>query len=157
MSTQSASPLIRRDTVERFEMLGIEVVPTVTKQMTGGRYAQFLQVAARGVGVPMHTHLTDEETMLVLEGHIVCRLQDERLGVGPGDTLHLPAGIPHGWCSDGDVPAVVQVTFSLEPGSDYERMFREIAEMEPDDFERGRRITSANGLELAMPPEFVES
>jgi quercetin dioxygenase-like cupin family protein len=143
--------LVPRHGGDRVNLTGIDIVSKVTKQMSGGAYSLFEQIAPPGTAIPMHTHRTDEETMVVLEGHILCRLGDDAFGVGPGDVIHLPAGLPHGWRSDGDVPAVLLVMFSLMPDSDYEGMFRRLAATDLEDFETGERVTSANALEVVFP------
>ena len=61
--------------------------------------AQSLTVGELTVGpggnVPLHTHPTHEEGMLILEGAFESLLGDERGIVEAGDVLIVPAGIKH--------------------------------------------------------------
>ena len=124
--------------------------------MSGGAYSIFVNLAEPGPGVPVHTHLHDEETMVVLRGRIVCRLEEDTFDAGPGDTVHLPTGVPHGWRDDGDEPVELLVVFSLTPDRDYERMFRDMSALDLEsDPDAGARVTAANGMRVPMPPVFV--
>ncbi len=82
---------------------------------------------------------------------MVARIGDETLHAGPGDILHMPAGVTHGWRNDGQTPLRLLVTVSLTPNSDYERMFRDLSRIDPADFEAGGRITAANQLDIVLP------
>jgi len=48
-----------------------------------------------GVAVPMHSHPHDQMT-LVLSGRLEFTLGDETREIGPGDTVVIPGGVPHG-------------------------------------------------------------
>jgi quercetin dioxygenase-like cupin family protein len=154
-TTRASTVLVPNGAGESAHIPGIKVVFKVTKHVSGGAYSMCTNRAEPGAGVPMHTHRTDDETIVVLRGRIVCRVGDDTFGAGPGDTIHMPAGEPHGWRVDGEEPVDLLVVFSLTPNSDYEEMFRRLATIEPDDFEKGSRFIAANGLELVMPPAFV--
>ena len=156
MASQTSSALVPHGAGEMTEIPGIRIISKVSKEMSGGAYSIFVNLAEEGPGVPMHTHHHDEETMIVLRGRIVCRLGEDTFDAGPGDTVHLPAGIPHGWSPQGDEPVELLVVFSLTPDSDYERMFRDMSVLDlENDPEAGVRVTSANGMGVAMPPAFV--
>jgi quercetin dioxygenase-like cupin family protein len=156
MASQTSSALVAHDAGETIAIPGIQIISKVTKEMSGGAYSLFVNLAEPGSAVPMHTHLHDEETMVVLRGRIVCRLGEDTFNAGPGDTVHLPAGVPHGWSTDGEEPVELLVVFSLTPDSDYERMFRDLSSIDLEhDFEAGDRVATANGMRVPMPPVFV--
>jgi quercetin dioxygenase-like cupin family protein len=156
MASQTSSALVPHGAGEMTEIPGLRIISKVSKEMSGGAYSIFVNLAEHGPGVPMHTHLHDEETMIVLRGRIVCRLGEDTFDAGPGDTVHLPAGIPHGWSPQGEEPVELLVIFSLTPDSDYERMFRDLSSIDLEhDFEAGDRVATANGMRVPMPPEFV--
>jgi quercetin dioxygenase-like cupin family protein len=48
-----------------------------------------------GVTVPMHSHPHDQMT-LVLSGRLDFTLGEETREIGPGDTVVIPGGMPHG-------------------------------------------------------------
>jgi quercetin dioxygenase-like cupin family protein len=47
--------------------------------------------------VPRHIHPNTEEAMIILEGTLEVVLGDQRITVGPGDTILAPAGTVHGF------------------------------------------------------------
>lgn len=66
-----------------------------------GRYAHSPQMTTgevvldAGVTVPVHSHPHDQMT-LVLSGRLEFTLGDETREIGPGDTVLIPGGVPHG-------------------------------------------------------------
>ena len=101
MASQTSSALVPHGAGEMTGLPGVQIISKVTKEMSGGAYSIFVNLAQAGPGVPMHTHLHDEETMIVLRG-ASCAVSARRRSMrGPGDTVHLPAGVPHGWSTDG--------------------------------------------------------
>ena len=156
MTGNASSVLIPRGSGESVEVLGgIDVIFKVTKAMSGGAYSLFTNIARPPTGVPMHTHRRDHETMFVQRGRIVCRVGDETFSAGPGDTIHMPAGVPHGWRTDGDDEVELLVIFSLTPDTDYERFFREASRAPADDFEAHQRALAGNAMEGTVPPVFI--
>ena len=50
----------------------------------------------RGSGpATFHVHYADDEAWHVLEGNLRFRFADRTIEVGPGDTVFVPAGVPH--------------------------------------------------------------
>ena len=47
-------------------------------------------------GAPMHVH-PHEETITVLQGHIVARIGEERVEAHTGQTIYMPVDVPHGF------------------------------------------------------------
>lgn len=64
-----------------------------------------LSLLEPGAGAPLHFHPEDDEIIIVTEGTLEFRLGAERQIVGPGHTISIPAGTPHGFTVIGDVPA----------------------------------------------------
>jgi quercetin dioxygenase-like cupin family protein len=147
--------LIPRDGGETADVLGITVRFLVTKEMSGGVFSLFVNIAPPGMAIPMHVHRDDHETMVVQRGRIVCRVGEKMMRVGPGDTIHMPAGIPHGWSTDGDDEVELLVIFTLTPDSDYEGMFRAVSRLPLGDGTVHQRALAANGMEQSSPPRFV--
>jgi mannose-6-phosphate isomerase-like protein (cupin superfamily) len=49
-----------------------------------------------GGGPPyMHVHYEDDEAWHMLEGTMTFKLPGRQVDVGPGQTMHIPAGTPH--------------------------------------------------------------
>ncbi|MCS6811985.1 MAG: cupin domain-containing protein [Cyanobacteria bacterium] len=47
--------------------------------------------------VPPHTHAQEEESYYMLEGSMIMYVDDAEFTVEPGDFVHVPVGIPHGY------------------------------------------------------------
>ena len=63
-------------------------------------------------GAPVHVH-PHEETITVLEGHIVARIGEERVEAQSGQTIFIPADVPHGFRVVGDERAHLLVVFPV--------------------------------------------
>jgi quercetin dioxygenase-like cupin family protein len=86
---------------------GAGEVLTFTRRVTrnGVERVEGENVTSPGAGPPMHVHLWQEEVFTVLEGRIgYQRGSDQPAFAGPGETLVFPAGQPHRFWNDGDVP-----------------------------------------------------
>lgn len=46
--------------------------------------------------VPPHIHPTQDEWITMLDGHLELAFGDDVLQAGPGDTVRMPMGLPHG-------------------------------------------------------------
>jgi quercetin dioxygenase-like cupin family protein len=49
----------------------------------------------RGYGSPLHRHLSDDETFLVLDGELRVEVGGEAYAAGPGAVAFLPRQLPH--------------------------------------------------------------
>ena len=54
-----------------------------------------------GGGMPLHTN-TVEHGQYVLTGHATIRMGDDTVRVMAGDSVHIPAGVPHSYQVEGD-------------------------------------------------------
>lgn len=84
---------------------------------SGGSMTLLDHLAPPGFETPFHRHNAEDETFYVLEGSIECRSGDEghdRTTAGPGDTVWLPRGTPHGFRVVGDDPCRMLIV--LTPG-----------------------------------------
>ena len=59
------------------------------------------EAIAAGDRIPLHTHDVDE-AITIIDGEAEARLGDDRRRVGPGTTIFIPAGTPHGAANIGD-------------------------------------------------------
>jgi quercetin dioxygenase-like cupin family protein len=71
---------------------------------TGGRYTLIDMHVPAGGGPPPHRH-DFEELFSVLEGEIEATFRGEKLRLGPGETINIPANAPHSFTNPGDEPA----------------------------------------------------
>ncbi|HQN42264.1 MAG: cupin domain-containing protein [Pseudomonadales bacterium] len=55
----------------------------------------------------LHRHLRSEEIYHVTEGAGLMQLGEQRLALTPGDTVAIPAGVPHALTNPGEVELVL--------------------------------------------------
>lgn len=58
-----------------------------------------------GAGAPLHRHPEVDEVLVVLEGEIDVQLGEQRIRVGPEQTISIPCGVPHAFFAIGPRPA----------------------------------------------------
>lgn len=79
-------------------------------------------MAPPGYSVPLHVHEHDDEFFVVLEGELTVFGALGETRIGPGVTVELPRGIPHGYRNDTAAP--VQLLVMALPGQYALEMFR---------------------------------
>lgn len=115
---------------------------------TGGAMCVVVDHPPEGWSLPAHRHRNEAETIYVVAGHFVMTVDgDERL-LGPGDTIHIPAGVVHDGRLLGGVGHRV-VTFT--PGG-MEEFFLEAGTRHPSD---SASLTRALASATAHGWEFV--
>lgn len=78
------------------------------------------QRCAPGAGAPLHVHPNAEEAIVVLEGLVEFRVEDETAVLGVGDTIVLPRGVAHKFTNTGEGEARILAAFSsAKPVADY--------------------------------------
>jgi mannose-6-phosphate isomerase-like protein (cupin superfamily) len=64
-----------------------------------------------GFAPPLHRHEHEEEVFYVLEGAATFHCDGQEIAAGPGDLVHLPAGLPHTFTVGDAAPLrVLQIT-----------------------------------------------
>jgi quercetin dioxygenase-like cupin family protein len=87
-----------------------------------------------GFAPPLHRHEREEEVFYVLNGKATFLCDGQEIPAGPGDLVHLPAGLPHTFIVDTDAPLrVLQITT-------------------PAGFEEFAREAGEPALSLGLPP-----
>jgi mannose-6-phosphate isomerase-like protein (cupin superfamily) len=74
-----------------------------------------------GLGVPLHVHEVDDEVFVIRSGELTLLGADGARIAGPGTTVLLPRGVPHGFRNDGSVPVAMDVI--VTPGRAAAAMF----------------------------------
>jgi mannose-6-phosphate isomerase-like protein (cupin superfamily) len=104
------------------------VVLRATAATTGGALTIFEEVPPL-LDTPPHVHSREDELFYILEGeHIVQRGQME-FGVGPGDAVFLPRGVPH--AQRRVVPGEGRLLVVCSPAG-FEEFFRDLAAADAD-------------------------
>jgi quercetin dioxygenase-like cupin family protein len=62
---------------------------------TGGAFFLFEDVMAKDKTTPLHRHPEADETVYVLEGEIVIKVDGQQTRVGAGGVTFTPKGVPH--------------------------------------------------------------
>lgn len=70
---------------------------------------------ASGSGKGMYSY-EGEEVVLCEEGEVTFQVGDEEYSLGPGDSLHFKAGIPHRWWNSGSCPTRFVVAGNFPKG-----------------------------------------
>jgi mannose-6-phosphate isomerase-like protein (cupin superfamily) len=97
---------------------------------TNGEFAIWECVSPVGnAGPPLHRHLRESETFVVLEGELEFWRDDEPVRARPGAVVHIPKGVLHKFRNVGNDPARLLVMVS--PGG-FERFFMELGEPAQD-------------------------
>lgn len=75
---------------------------------------------AKGTGsTNWHSHDDQDETFLMLSGHLIVQLRDGEVPLGPGDLLVIPRGVEHCPRTDGEARFLLigpEVTSTPEGG-----------------------------------------
>ncbi len=69
-------------------------------------------IIKKGCSNPRHSHPNCEEALYLLSGRLEHTLGDEKVILGPGDTIVLNAGVPHNATSIGQEDADMIVAYS---------------------------------------------
>ena len=73
---------------------------------------------------PPHSHSKNEEIVYVLEGTLRYNVGPESRDLTPGQTMHTPKGVVHGFSNPFDVPACALIVLSPDIGLQY---FKDVA------------------------------
>ncbi len=68
----------------------------VAADETGGALTLGEAWVRPGSEPPLHIHAREDETWYILEGTVLFQRGMERIACGPGESIVLPRGIPHG-------------------------------------------------------------
>ena len=102
-------------------------------------------------GAGYHRHPSYDETFIIVEGHYEFRLDGDVLQLGPGDTVFVPRGTPHGFVSKG--PEVGRQIIISSPGGIFDAMLAELINCDTGSPTRkasddSRAIAARYGLEF---------
>jgi quercetin dioxygenase-like cupin family protein len=103
---------------------GVEAVIRVRGEETGGAFTLLTDTAPPGWLLPPHRHGGAAETICVTGGRLWMTVDGERLELGPGEAVHIPAGVRHEGGTLGAEPIARVVLFSP---SGMEEFFEQLA------------------------------
>jgi mannose-6-phosphate isomerase-like protein (cupin superfamily) len=99
-------------------------------------------------GPPLHMHPHQEEWFYVLDGKVAFQVGEQRMTLGPGESVLGPRGVPHTFSSVGAKPSRLLIAFS--PAGEMEMFFREVR----DPHMRDPAVWRQYGVELIGPSPF---
>jgi quercetin 2,3-dioxygenase len=83
-----------------------------------------------------------------MDGEYVFEVGDERMRLGPGDSLLAPRKVPHVWAYVGESPGKILIGF--QPAGKMETFFREAAKL--SDFAANEALYRACDMKIVGPP-----
>ncbi len=153
MEQQSRHPVVVRADEGNLLVTQVERLAKVDSGVTEGRLSISLVTLPLGfAGPPAHRHLKNDEVFFVLEGAFTFRIEDERLDVGSGALVYVPAGTVHTFMGRGGSSGRMLEMFTP---ADFEGYFTELAELRLTD--RLDRVAigalqAKYGMEVVGPP-----
>jgi quercetin dioxygenase-like cupin family protein len=119
----------------------------VPSDSTGGQMSVFRCTAPAGFGPPRHIHTREDEVFHLLEGDVCFEIDGRRQVAGPGTTVWMPRGVPHGFRVESPVATMLGI---ISPG-DYEHLFRSLGVPAT-----ARTVPPADGPALDIPALVAE-
>lgn len=120
---------------------GVRTEIRLTGADTGGAFCLLLDEPPAGWSLPAHVHKDAAETIHVLEGEFETTVAGTTEPTGPGQTVHIPAGVVHSGGNVGAGPGRRLLIFSP---AGMEEFFREAGAPSPEaEVDRGAAFASA--------------
>ena len=91
---------------------GVEAVVRVRGAETGGAFTMLTDTVPPGWTLPPHRHRNESETIHVTAGRLGMTIDGTSLMLGPGDTVHIPAGVLHDGATLGAEAAERVIVFA---------------------------------------------
>ena len=144
------------------QVLGVFNLCKATKSDTQGIFSLFVSTCPPGEGVPIHTHLEEDEAYYIIDGtwEIYDADNDKTLTVGPESYVYVPRMLAHGFKNVGDT--VGKMILIITPGG-LEGFFEGIGQVVedpnnpppppsgPPDFARAAQIAAQYNVTFVVP------
>jgi quercetin dioxygenase-like cupin family protein len=108
---------------------GVRTEIHLTGADTGGAFCLLVDHPHPGWSLPSHIHKDAAETIHVIEGEFEMTIDGATERLGPGQTVHIPAGVVHSGTNVGPSPGRRILTFTP---AGMEEFFREAGASSPD-------------------------
>jgi quercetin dioxygenase-like cupin family protein len=108
---------------------GVRTEIHLTGADTGGAFCLLVDHPPPGWSLPAHVHQGAAETIHVIEGELEMTVDGASRRLGPGQTIHIPAGVVHDGANVGAATARRLLTFAP---AGMEEFFREAGASSPD-------------------------
>ncbi len=121
---------------------GVRTEIHLTAADTGGAFCLLVDHPPPGWSLPPHLHEDAAETIHVIEGELEMTVGGASERLGPGQTVHVPAGVVHSGANVGAAPGRRLLTFAP---AGMEEFFREVGRPSPED-----EVDRASSLDAAL-------
>lgn len=145
--------VISSDAGQKLNVLGHAITAKLTSQETDGDNYVFEVVSPPGAGIPPHVHQQEDEVIYIADGVYEIFLNGEIYQAQPGDWLHFPRFIPHGFQNVGIKPG--RTLWVVTPGGNFEEFFAELGALpadQPPDMAKVVEIFGRYDIEILPPP-----
>ncbi|MHA6757862.1 cupin domain-containing protein [Streptacidiphilus sp. PAMC 29251] len=161
--TQTPNPLtpsiLSQEEQQAVWFLGALVRLRVKGDHTHGNLSVLEHLGERGYSSPLHSHATDEETFLVLDGELRVEVDGHQHAAGPGSIAVLPRALPHSFVVTSPTARFLTLHtpagfegLILEAGSPADASGHPpLGELPPDPAELAR-MAAHYGIEILGPP-----
>jgi quercetin dioxygenase-like cupin family protein len=119
---------------------GVRTEIHLTGGDTGGAFCLLVDQPPAGRSLPAHLHSDAAETIHVIEGEFEMTVGGSTERLGPGQTVHIPAGVVHSGANVGPAPGRRLLTF--DPAG-MEGFFLDAGAASPDAEVDGRAALAA--------------
>jgi len=141
----------KRGEVTPLQVLGSEIRFLCEGERTNHVWSLMECAVPRDVGPPPHHHAWDE-AYYVIEGQVKFTLEGRELVLGPGEFMHIPGGVVHGFSGVSDTTARLLI---FDAPAHAEGFFvetaREVQAM-PRDLPKVPVIGERHGIHFLPPP-----
>ena len=143
-----------------FWLLSNLVIVHVSGEESDGRFCLLEFLTPSGDMTPLHVHRHDSQTSYVLEGALTVYLPGSSRVVGPGECIHLPAGVPQTECvTSAESARVLDINspagfdrFVVAAGRPAEALTLPPPDEPEPDLEALIAVAAEHGLEVLGPP-----
>lgn len=100
-------------------------------------------------GPPMHVHADQDEWFFVTEGEFVVVVGDATHGLGPGDSVLGPRGVPHAF---RNISRTGRIVVAFQPAGSMETFFEKGSALMPITPPAFAELSSHHGMTVVGPP-----
>lgn len=137
---------------EQIGALNLGISTKTDGSYTRGAYSMFEYAVPAGVDGPLpHVHHREDESFLLLDGHLEVTVGETTYEMAHGDYLLLPRDVVHTFRNPFEAEARV---ISVVSPAGLESYYKALAEMPPGpiDLSLVKEIMKGYGIELLLPP-----
>ena len=141
ITTQPSLQIIRGQDLADLNVFGTHVTVLGGTKETAGAFSLAKVVCPPNTGAPPHTHI-ETEHFHMLRGRLTVQSGDQTLELTPGDTIHIPSGVPHAFSCNA---AEAAEFLSIATPAGHENFFRDA-----DALSRSGQFNPATATELCQ-------